>query len=126
MPPDEVFEKLLRRVTSTVQGYRSDLDLDREWIADNPGVPFIHVARKDGTHIHSMPPQGMTHLRAATTYVQITVFSEPGRVFTYFDGENLYPISKDAALRIWWDYHETHAGLRQKAQTPHPQGGCYV
>lgn len=32
-----------------------DLDHDQRWLSENPGVPFVHVTRRSGTHIFPMP-----------------------------------------------------------------------
>lgn len=34
-----------------LEGYKTDLDIDRKLIADYPGRPFIHITRDYGTHM---------------------------------------------------------------------------
>jgi hypothetical protein len=47
-----VYEQLESHVLPQMEGYTEDLTKhDRQWIEDNPGVPFIHMTRSTGTII---------------------------------------------------------------------------
>lgn len=52
-----VFEALAARVRPVLEDYKDDLELhDREMILHTPGLPFLHVTRKWGTHFQLLRP----------------------------------------------------------------------
>lgn len=38
-----------------MSAYKTDLDIDAEWIRENPGRPFVHVTRETGTELYELP-----------------------------------------------------------------------
>ena len=57
MNATETYEALENLVGGSLTYYREDLTkIDRELIHKFPGIPFIHVTRKSGTHIFPMLP----------------------------------------------------------------------
>lgn len=122
MKPLHHLSALLKAVDSTVINYRTDLDHDKKLIAANPGTPFIHAARPNGTHIVFMtpadspafPPPGVhvpylfatadRHHILKGKRVQVEWFAENSEVIHEFDGRALHAVSPAAAVRTIREY----------------------
>ena len=53
-----LFDQLSERAMTVIEYYRKDLVVhDANWLRRNPGTPFVHIARKCGTHIFGFDPQ---------------------------------------------------------------------
>ena len=105
-----------------VENYRTDLDIDRQEIAANPAVPFIHCTRENGTFIfllypaghESWPPKGETRpylfghatrefiLNGTLTAVHAVVnqHSDDGSLWHYYDGAEATEIDYQSARDI--------------------------
>jgi hypothetical protein len=118
------FDSLFALASPTLQGYRDDLEKhDREAIEANPGVPFIHWTRRNGTHITFLP-EADTYPRDGVTVPYLfghadrwhilrekdcnaRFFLDPcyedttaGAMVVYFDGRRLSEVTVTKALEI--------------------------
>lgn len=114
-----VYQELLARVGTTIINYRADLEKhDKEWIADNPGVSFVHATREDGTHLYPLfpadqyPPAGasipylfgtatreklVTDILSAVEHLQNHIGV---KAWHYYDGRRLRPMSYGSLLMV--------------------------
>lgn len=52
-----LYEKLEEAVLWGIEDYKTDLTkIDRECLEKHQGVPFLHIARKAGSHLIFLPP----------------------------------------------------------------------
>ena len=131
----QVFNDLAARVRPVLEDYRNDLEEhDRNMILGNPGLPFLHVTRKWGTHLEFLrpladyPAQGETvkflfgYVNRARILEQIETWprifghdTDTGKYgvdylfFTYYDPARaqLQTVTRAAALAITRDYAAT-------------------
>ena len=53
-----LFDQLSERAMTVIEYYRKDLVVhDANWLRRNPGIPFVHIAGKYGTHIFGFDPK---------------------------------------------------------------------
>ena len=52
---ETIFEQLSANALVVLKGYESDLLHDQRWMNNNPGTPFLHIARATGTHLFELP-----------------------------------------------------------------------
>ena len=116
-----VYDLLFALSDTALEGYREDLEKhDREAIEANPGVPFLHWTRKNGTHITFL--SGADSYLAAGVYVPYLFgtadrrsildqkssvaehFLNPcnpkAKIVLYYDGAKLRRITAEKALEI--------------------------
>lgn len=55
MKPDELITRLDAACRPLITAYATDLDIDSRFLRENPGVPFLHFTRANGTHIIMLP-----------------------------------------------------------------------
>ena len=123
-----VYDLLYAMADPMLRGYRADLEKhDKEALEANPGVPFLHWTRRNGTHITFLPD--------ADTYPAVGVsvpylfgsadrrhvlkekacnarhFLNPcyedstrGAIVVHFDGRKLRRITAQRALEIVQEY----------------------
>lgn len=102
--------------TPHIEAYRTDLDHDERWIAENPGVPFLHWTRALGTHLvgllprEALPAEGervaflfgtadWRHIvRSALSMAKAIGGGQ--RLVLYFDGRKLRKIDEAKALDL--------------------------
>jgi hypothetical protein len=117
------FERIFEKADKVVKSYRTDLDIDRDCINQNPGVPFIHVAREMGTHIVLMPtadtyptegevvPYLMGHADRHHMLDQIPIMVkcvvDNERTIQYFDGHTVKLITAEKAIGLAAEYVKT-------------------
>ena len=53
-----VYEELQEMSLPLLEAYETDLTHDKNWIEENPGVPFMHYTRATGTHLISFSSAG--------------------------------------------------------------------
>ncbi len=118
---ETVYEQLERNVLPLLEAYHADLTThDRNWLAENPGVPFLHYTRSTGTTIVPLygsddfwfPPSGTSvpylfgvatrdHLLGETRKTVKRHASEASRyTCNYYDGRSLRTIPVDKAIAI--------------------------
>ena len=51
-----IYEQLHKRSLPLLEAYETDLAHDRDWMQDNPGIPFMHYTRATGTHLIPLNP----------------------------------------------------------------------
>lgn len=52
-----IYEQLQKKSLPLLEAYETDLTThDKNWIEENPGIPFVHYTRKFGTHLISLCP----------------------------------------------------------------------
>ncbi len=125
--PTDTYESLKPLSLPLLEAYHDDLQKhDRRWLAENPGVPFLHFTRDWGTHIiplfpanhPSWPARGkrvpylfghadrehiLDQAAAVLGGIQDS-YSADIRLTLYFDGKALRTITPDRADRIVRDY----------------------
>jgi len=100
--------------TPVMTAFQSDLDHDRAWIEAHPGIPFIHITRRSGTHIFPLPapdalrddkpvPHLFGEARPSEVYAQVRALiagqlKESGRLWLQFDGKRLAKRKPSACL----------------------------
>lgn len=118
-----IFEELFKAAEKHVVNYRTDFDHDKKSIEANPGAKFIHIARKNGTHLTKFysseiyPKQGerVKHLFSATADRKELLKSnletfeyylkcDPLKIH-FFNGEKLVKISTEKARDIYLTYY---------------------
>lgn len=117
-----VYDELLESVSPIVEHYRTDLDIDRQMIDDNPGMPFLHWTSESGTHLvmlhpadhEDFPPKGewvpylfgtadRYHiLNGVKSYAEC--LKDTHQLVHYFDGKRLRKIDPAQAVKIASDY----------------------
>lgn len=115
-----VYDSLETRCLPLIEHYHADLTKhDREWLAENPGVPFLHFTRECGTHMlplypadsECFPAKGRTvpylfgtadreHILADNCRCLPTYTGDNCRLMLYFDGQTLRTIDIPHATRI--------------------------
>jgi len=116
-----VYDELAARSLPLIEHYHEDLTkIDRQWIEDHPGVPFIHATRNYGTYIVELypaddpfwPPKGekvpylfghadREHiLRQAAGTARYIQKHEHILLVLYYDGQSLREITPEEAVRI--------------------------
>ncbi|MEI2421069.1 hypothetical protein V6O07_12415, partial [Arthrospira platensis SPKY2] len=53
--PAGLFRQIEAAARPLMEGWQGDLKTDGKWLEANPGVPFVHITRKTGTHIFPLP-----------------------------------------------------------------------
>lgn len=54
-----VYTEIKKKSYPIITDYQNDLIvIDKEWMTDNPGVPFLHYTRDWGTHMLILGPAG--------------------------------------------------------------------
>jgi hypothetical protein len=116
----KTIEQMFADVDSTVANYRSDLDIDKKLIADNPGIPFLHCARENGSYIfmlypsnhESFPAHGETtpylfghasryHIAGSTVAtIEYTTTQHEHEKWHYYNGCHVRKINTDTARTI--------------------------
>ncbi|MCK5614027.1 hypothetical protein KAR91_69835 [Candidatus Pacearchaeota archaeon] len=114
-----VYTEIKKKSYPIIEEYRNDLiNIDKEWITDNPGVPFLHYTRNWGTHMIVLgPAEGYPKMGELVPYL----FGQAGRdhilrqkmesavyfdknekieLIQYYDGETVKTIDKKQALEI--------------------------
>ena len=119
-----VYEQIDEKSRPLLEAYETDLNHDKDWIENNPGVPFLHYTRATGTHLIPMnpsdtyPPAGtkVKYLfgRADREYIlqgkleMQDWFEDPlrdtPRLVLYYDGQKLQPVTLAKAREIIEDY----------------------
>lgn len=56
MKESEVYEEVRRQAFPHMEAFMTDLDIDREAICQNPGVPFLHFTGTTGTNLELFHP----------------------------------------------------------------------
>lgn len=125
-----IFEKVQAAALPLMTDYQSDLVCDRDWIAANEGLSFIHVTRSSGTHIFALPvmedlllDKEEPHLfgvsRPSEIYSGIETLlakelAESGLLFQVYDGRRLRTRTREEGLE---DYRQAlskaEAGVKQ-------------
>ena len=125
-----VYEQLHKMSRPLLEAYESDLTHDKDWMEDNPGIPFMHYTRATGTHLiplnpsDTYPPAGtkVKYLfgKADREYILQgklemqdwfeNALREPPRLILYYDGQTLQPVTLTKAREILEDYaHATRS-----------------
>lgn len=113
-----VHEQLAKHVNPILKAYLNDFAIhDRNWIDDNPGVPFIHMTRECGTNIAGLhtadsdrfPPAGeyVPYIFATANRLHIlrdessVIHCQPTEhAYLYCDGTTVKPITYEEATII--------------------------
>ena len=119
-----VYEQLHRRSLPLLEAYETDLAHDKDWIENNPGVPFTHYTRTTGTHLiplnlpNTYPPAGTKvkylfgmadreHILQGKLDMQgwfENALREPPRLVLQYDGQTLQQVTLARAREILEDY----------------------
>lgn len=55
-PKTTIYAQLRKATLPSIVSYRDDLLVhDKRWLRENPGVPFVHCAGENGTHLIPLP-----------------------------------------------------------------------
>jgi len=130
-----LYDQLAARSLPLIRHYHQDLEkIDREWIEDHPGVPFIHATREFGTDIVELypaddpfwPPKGQRvpylfgeadrdHiLEQAAGTARYLQKRDRILLMLYYDGQTLRETTAKQAVKIAEDYERSvrHAWSR--------------
>ena len=120
-----VFAQLQSKCIGLIEAFHDDLNKhDKAAIDNRPGVPFVHVTRKHGTHVVFMPaaadypapgvfvPYLFADANREHVLTQVVEFAdywlrpraEPVKAVHYFDGRRLVEISLEKAQQVLREY----------------------
>ena len=137
-----VYEQLHKKSRPLLEAYETDLNHDKDWIKDNPRVPFLHYTRATGTHLiplnpsDTYPPAGTKvkylfgradreHILQGKLEMQAwfeNALREPPRLILYYDGRTLQPVALTKAREVLEDYAQA---IRSKWELKR-KGAAYV
>jgi len=121
MTGETLYAELHKRCIHKISKFESDLTaIDREWLIEHPGVPFIHVTRTYGTHLLALWPAtqypapgeyvpymfGVADrghiLHGLTDFLEAIVKVHAGQVqqWLYYDGQRLVDATEARARTI--------------------------
>jgi hypothetical protein len=89
MTIEEMFLSALSKMT----GYENDINLDREFISEYPGRPFLHITRNHGTHLIML--------------FKLEDFPKPGETVPYLFGRANQEELLDGAISFYNAVFET-------------------
>jgi hypothetical protein len=119
-----IHEQLCSRSLPLLEAYETDLKHDKDWIDNNPGVPFLHYTRATGTHLIPLNPSN-TYPPAGTKVKYLfgmadrdiilqgklemqdwfeNALREPPRLTLNYDGRTLQVVTLSKAREILEDY----------------------
>jgi hypothetical protein len=123
---NEKYQELLKRSMPLLEAYHKDLNVwDYQEIWKNPGIPFIHVTRKYGTHIYlhssasTYPEKDIlvpflfgkadrTHiLESSIQSLHHVLENMDWLKILYFDGSDFQEISETMAIELQKEYVKT-------------------
>lgn len=125
MTPTQVYEELERNVLTVLKSFHTDLSFhDHNWILANKGVPFLHAANTNGTHLVGLvsadmyPAAGVKvrylfsfagreHILSQVVDMAETLVDHRGfdaKICHYFDGEKLRKVNRLQFVSIARDY----------------------
>ncbi|MFC1766651.1 hypothetical protein ACFL6U_31815 [Planctomycetota bacterium] len=119
-----ICEQLYKKSLPLLEAYESDLMHDKDWIENNPGVPFMHYTRATGTHLiplnpsNTYPPAGTKvkylfgmadreYILQGKLEMQAwfeNALREPPKLILHCDGRKLHPVTLKKAREILEDY----------------------
>ncbi len=122
-----VYEELQEMSLPLLEAYETDLTHDKNWIEENPGVPFMHYTRATGTHLISLgsagsyPPPGtrVKYLFGTADREKIlqdkleiqdwfeSPVRKPPKLILHYDGRMLKQVTLGKAREIVEDYIRT-------------------
>lgn len=128
MNPADLYAQLEAVSLPHIQSYHTDLtQIDRNWLADNPGVPFLHFTRDYGTYLVGLHPHDhpkwpaegtlvryifatadRRHILRETAGVPAYVRREHPRALAHhWNGTELVPVTLDQAVEIATEWRTT-------------------
>lgn len=141
MNPATLYAQLEAVSLPHIQAYHEDLTrIDRNWLADNPGVPFLHFTRECGTYLCGLHPHDHPKWPADGTVVKYIFATadrwhilketagipgwvrtqQPGARAHHFDGHTLRPVTLDQAVEIATDWRTvTESAWRKTRRVRH-------
>ena len=103
-----IHAQLKTRCLPLIEAFRDDLlKHDRQFLEDNPGMPFLHLTRQCGTHLISLPcasthfPRNREHILDDTVKsVEYLAQSGSTRLALHFDGKTLREVTTADTLDV--------------------------
>lgn len=108
------YKDLVKLVEKSVKNFRSDFKIDEDIINNNPGLPFIHITRDNGTSLnlfHKLESftegkemKQLNNLKIGFYWYVNNV--KPNKI-TFFDGVKLKSIRKQTAIDKFSAYYRS-------------------